>query len=240
MAAVPRTGQENALGSGAPAVGEGGAFFYNQRMSTRFHRGRFTLAVSSAAAIAILPFFMAAQGRGQSTAAAPDQAGGTRKVVAAPKAIEYYDAACRRCHGPEGSFYGPELGKGKTDAELVKVIDDMAKGPGNEPLDPAGLAAQTAYHRAIIAGAPYVSVTGVNEGTISGEVMTDSKVTVTADGKDVAATVSDSTWTAKVAPDAKMIAVTAERNGKKTTLAVGGAVGYSHAAPIAATQPAAK
>jgi hypothetical protein len=163
-------------------------------------------------------------------------------LAAAFAAIAYYDAACARCHGPQGSFYGAELGKHLTDAQLVKVINDMAEGPGAAPLTAAGLAAETAFHRAIIAGTPFLSVTKLDGATIAGEVTPDAAVSLSAGGKAITATVDGSTWQASLPPGTRpdALTLTAEREGKKTTLPLSTGNRFSHSAPLPATQPAPK
>lgn len=206
--------------------------------TTRFHPARFALVFAPLAALTAIPILLPAQAP---PATAP------ARLTPAPKAIAYYDAACRRCHGPEGSFYGPELGKTLTDAQLIHVVDDMARGPAQEPLDPPGLAAQTAFHRAIIAGDPYLSVTGIQPAELSGEVSAEAAVSVALPNveKPLPATVSESSWKVALPPNTPLagIRLTAERAGRRTTLSLAAAPLHSHASlasPPTASQPASR
>lgn len=96
-----------------------------------------------------------------------------------------YDQACVRCHGPEGSFYGPEFGKGLGDAALRRAVADMADGKGDVRLSPAELEAQTAYHRAIIRHEPFVAITLRTPDRLAGEATEGASVSVWVDGKPV-------------------------------------------------------
>src|SRR5262249_43547502 len=136
----------------------------------------------------------AAGGAGSPAASKPAGATTQKGFIPAFKAIAYYDDSCRRCHGPQGSFYDPELGKGLTDKQLMKIVDDMANGPGQSPLTPDQLEIETAFHRALVAGTPYLSVTALEPEKISGEVMPEAKVTLTAGKKTLDAKVEDSAW----------------------------------------------
>lgn len=124
-------------------------------------------------------------------------------------AMDYFDMNCARCHGPQGSFYGKQFGQHLTDAVLTKFVKDMAEGPGNAPLQEDDLKVEVAYHRALVAGEPFVSVTGNDNGTLSGEVSPGSSVTI--DGK--AATVEGMKWSGP-----KGALIVAVRDQKKTTL----------------------
>jgi hypothetical protein len=185
--------------------------------------------------LAVLPYVMAVE-TAPATAPATTQAG----PMPAFEAITYYDAHCANCHGPQGSFYGPTLGKNLTDAQLVKVINDMANGPAMSPIDESQLAAETAYHRAIMAGEPYVSVTKITEAELSGEVMPDAKVTVKIGAKEIDAKVEDAVWVAAIPAGTKVSEVTivAVRNKRETTLALKGGFYFSHSSPQATTMPA--
>lgn len=146
--------------------------------------------------------------------------------------IATYDAACARCHGPNGSFYSPTLGKGKTDAQLRQVIREMAEGPSQIPaLPPVELEAQTAYHRALIKGEPFLAVTVRTETRIEGEVTSGSTVTVSSGGKIAAAKIDGSHWSAPLAAKSAAPTVTA-RLGKTTTTLDTATAAFSHAAPL--------
>jgi hypothetical protein len=172
--------------------------------------------------------------------AAPETA---PKPVATPPAplahgpIATYDAACARCHGPNGSFYGPTLGKSKTDAQLRQVIKEMAEGPSQlPPLPPIELDAQTAYHRALIKAEPFLAVTTRTKTTIEGEVTSGATVTLTADGKPQTAKMEGSHWSASLSAKNPTPVITA-RIGKTTTILDSARAAFSHTAPLADPSP---
>ncbi|MBC8104725.1 MAG: cytochrome c, partial [Cytophagales bacterium] len=142
-------------------------------------------------------------------------------------------AACARCHGPNGSFYGPDLGKGKTDAQLQKVIREMAEGPSQLPgLPPVELEAQTAYHRALIQSEPFLAVTRRTPTRIEGEVTSGAAVGVSVGGKTTSAKVDGSQWSAPLEANGAAPLVTATL-GKATTTLNTARAAFSHAVPLA-------
>ena len=146
--------------------------------------------------------------------------------------IATYDAACARCHGPNGSFYGPTLGKGKTDAQLRQVIQEMAEGPAQlPPLPIIELDAQTAYHRAIIKAEPFIAVTSRTPARIEGEVTSGSTITVTVGGKTTAAKTDGTHWSASLPAKGPAPIITA-RIGKATTTLDTASAAFSHTAPL--------
>ncbi len=196
------------------------------------HRARLTFLIgaylSAGAALAALA----------AAPAPPATTPSTQKgFTGAFKAMAYYDDACRRCHGPQGSFYGSELGKGLSDAQLKDIVDKMATGPGNSPLEKDQLEVETAFHRALVAGTPYVSVTELEGEKIAGEVMPEAKVTLKIAGKEIAAKVEDQSWSVTIPSGTRPadITIVAELKGKKTELALKSRT-FSHPAP--ATQAA--
>lgn len=149
--------------------------------------------------------------------------------------IATYDVACARCHGPNGSFYGPGLGKGKTDAQLRQVIQEMAEGPSQlPPLPTIELDAQTAYHRAIIKAEPFIAATSRTPSRIEGEVTSGAIVTVTVGGKATAAKADGTHWSASLQPKSPLPIVTA-RIGKSITTLDTASAAFSHTTPL--TQP---
>jgi hypothetical protein len=148
-------------------------------------------------------------------------------------AMDYYDTSCARCHGPEGSAYGPSLGRDLDDKGLIKVVRDMADGPAQAHLEEPDVLTETAFHRALMLGTPYLSVTSIKGDEWSGEVMVDAKVTVTFHGKTITAKVTDWNWTATLPPntDRAAVTITATLAGKTTTLHPAEAT-YSSTAPI--------
>jgi hypothetical protein len=113
--------------------------------------------------------------------------------------IAVYEEACARCHGPNGSFYGPELGRGKTDLQLRQAIQDMADNQGQIELTLSELDAQTAYHRAIIAHEPFLYITEQTEKRLAGEVTAGSRVQVVMGGKPQKITQNKTLWSATLA-----------------------------------------
>ncbi len=170
--------------------------------------------------------------------ASPEPAPGPAAPAPSPLAhgpIATYDTACARCHGPNGSFYGPTLGKGKTDAQLRQVIKEMAEGPSQLPPLPAvELEAQTAYHRALIKGEPFVALTLRTKTRIEGEVTSGSTITVTQSGKTTAAKIDGSRWSAPLAAKSAAPTIMA-RLGKTSTMLNIGTAAFSHGAPLAET-----
>lgn len=148
-------------------------------------------------------------------------------------AMKYYDQSCSNCHGPQGSFYGPTLGNDLTDDGLVKECYDMAAGPANAPISEQENAVETAFHRALIMRTPYLSVTEIKDGKWAGEVMPDSKVTLTVGDKKIDAKVTGWNWTAEVGAGtkAKEVTVEAELKGKTTVLKPAEAM-HSHNTPL--------
>jgi len=133
-------------------------------------------------------------------------------------AIGYYDGACAHCHGPYGSAYGKAFFTHYDLAKLAKTIKEMAEGPGQSPLDPEGLKAQTAFHQAIITGAPFIDWTGRTGATLSGEVTRRSIFTARAKGVAVAVAVSGTQWTLAMPPGTAPgdLTLTAILKGKTT------------------------
>jgi hypothetical protein len=164
--------------------------------------------------------------------AAPEPASPPPPLAHGP--IATYDAACARCHGPNGSFYGPALGKGKTDAQLRQVIQEMAEGPSQlPPLPQRELDAQTAYHRALIKAEPFLAVTVRTPNKIEGEATSGAAVTVTTGGKTTAAKVEGSHWSAYLAAGNTAPLVSA-RLGKIVTTLDTARAAFSHSAPLSA------
>ena len=136
-------------------------------------------------------------------------------------AMAYYDQNCAHCHGPQGTFYGPTLGQKLSDAQLIKVVDDMASGPGNAPLKADQLPVETAFHRALIMRVPFVSVTRMDaDGKWAGEAMPDAKVTVFIGDKRIDAASDDANWSAQVPVGTKIaeVKITAELDGVTNTV----------------------
>jgi hypothetical protein len=131
--------------------------------------------------------------------------------------VAVYEQACARCHGPNGSFYGPDLGKGKTDPQLYKAVQDMADNQGQIELSPVEVEAQTAYHRAIIKREPFLAITGRTKTELRGEVTARSSVTVTVAGSPQKVRTERFTWIATLTGTGP-ICVTAKLKNTETRL----------------------
>lgn len=71
----------------------------------------------------------------------------------------------------------------------------MAVGPGEAPLDPASLEAQTLYHLAILQEKPFLALTKNAKGQFAGEVdLADHLYALTAKGK-IPVPIKDQAWT---------------------------------------------
>ncbi|MDF2441372.1 MAG: hypothetical protein JWN98_2356 [Abditibacteriota bacterium] len=95
--------------------------------------------------------------------------------------LDYFDRSCARCHGNYGTNYDPSLAK-LPDAKLKQFVEDMAQGPGQAPLDAAQLERETAFHRSLQDGKPFIVVTKIEEQssgpTLSGEATPDVKLSL--------------------------------------------------------------
>lgn len=123
-------------------------------------------------------------------------------------AIAYYDDSCARCHGQDGSAYSPKLGDKYSLDQLRKKIDDMANGPGQSALDDEGLAAQVAYHQAIIAKTPFIDWTGLEGSTMTGEATRKSTVTAAIGDTSIPVVFTGIKWTLSLPSGTSAAAVT--------------------------------
>jgi hypothetical protein len=146
--------------------------------------------------------------------------------------ISYFNQECGSCHGNYGSFWGEGFAAAYDDAGLRDVVDEMAAGPAQAPLEGLALDVQVAYHRSLVDGKPFVTVY-VEEGKLRGEVTPGSEVVLVVEGREQAATVEKHVWRSELR-EASAVRVTKE--GKQTELDLGagektveGAVVYSHA-----------
>lgn len=153
-------------------------------------------------------------------------------LQAAPKAthfapLDYFEANCARCHGPNGSFYGAEFGKGlKDDAALRHIVQEMAEGPGNAPLSPENLEILTDFHRSLRDGKPYIVLVSAQKSesclTLSGEATPESKITL-ENGKEVLAVkLEGHKWSVSVPPnfDVEKASLRAVKEGKEKRVPV--------------------
>ena len=109
--------------------------------------------------------------------------------------LAYFNQNCARCHGENGSFYGEDFAKNKSDADLHAIVEEMAAGPAQAPLAPAELDAVAAWHRALRDKKPFVVIVKAEKAKadwlLSGEISPGA--TLQINGKDVA--VEGSNWT---------------------------------------------
>lgn len=133
--------------------------------------------------------------------------------------IAYFETNCARCHGPYGTAYGAEFGRHLSDEQLTKVVDDMAAGPGNAPVEADQLKILVDYHKAMIAKRPFVAVTKAalagEKVSLEGEVTPDASVTV----GEIVAKVDGATWSATV-DKALVIAIVAKVGDASRTITV--------------------
>jgi len=139
--------------------------------------------------------------------------------------IGYYDQSCARCHGNYGTNYDANLPK-LDDAKLKRLIDEMASGPGQAPLDAAQLERETAYHRSLQDGAPFIAVTKIEESSngivISGEATPGSKLSIGGAAQSTLVAPERHLWstTLPAGTDIETLRLTASKNGKETTIAL--------------------
>ena len=135
-------------------------------------------------------------------------------------AISLYDKACVRCHGPGGSFYGSELGKGKTAAQLRKMVWEMCIAQGGLTVSQREIDAMTAYHRSIMTREPYVEIIAVTAKTITGEATPGTTLQLETRGRLAPVTITENRWIATL-DTSKPITIIATLNGKTSRLPVG-------------------
>ena len=148
----------------------------------------------------------------------------------ARRPISYFNDRCGSCHGNYGEFWGGGFAAELDDHELRDIVDEMAAGPAQAPLEGAALDVQVAYHRSLVNGRPFITAY-LHEGSLRGEVTPGSRVALIIDGKEQPATVEKHTWRSNVA---KATAVRATKGKETTELKLdatrGSAVAHSHAA----------
>lgn len=137
--------------------------------------------------------------------------------------LAYFDANCARCHGPNGSFYGKEFGKGlKDDAALKQIVREMCEGPGNAPIDDAKLEILTDFHRALRDDVPFVTIVKQSKAGASGEASPDAKLTLENGGKSLAIQQKGNAWSVNWPADfdLKGAKIVAKRGEKSSEIAV--------------------
>ncbi len=151
----------------------------------------------------------------------------------ARRPISYFNANCGSCHGNYGSFWGEGFAAELTDHALRDIVDEMAAGPSQKPLEGLALDVQVAYHRSLVDQKPFVTAY-LEDGQLRGEVTPGSEVVVVAGGREHAATVEKHAWRSELR-EASQIRVTHER--RQTALELSGSerppdaqVLHSHAA----------
>ena len=135
-------------------------------------------------------------------------------------AISLYNKACVRCHGPGGSFYGSELGKGKTAAQLRKMVWEMCIAQGGLTVSQREIDAMTAYHRSIMTREPYVEIIAVTAKTITGEATPGTTLQLETRGRLAPVTITENRWLATL-DTSKPTTIIATLNGKTCRLPVG-------------------
>lgn len=147
-------------------------------------------------------------------------AAATMEVLPLRGAISLYDKACIRCHGPGGSFYGSDLGKGKTPAQLRKIVWEMCIAQGGLTVSQREVDAMTAYHRSMMCAEPFVEVIGVTASKVSGEATPGTALELQMGPKVVPISLVENHWSVHF-DTSKQATIIATRNGKTTRLPVG-------------------
>lgn len=122
--------------------------------------------------------------------------------------IEYFNSKCARCHGPMGMFYAHDFTKKMSDDDLKKVIKDMASGQGASPVDDDTALALVSMHHAIDASYPFLSWTGREGLTLTGESGNADKVTATVNGSDVPVKMDDTKWSVTLDKESDLATLT--------------------------------
>jgi cytochrome c5 len=133
---------------------------------------RCAIAAATAITLTWLTLGNRARSEDKATAAAPASAPASQPV-AGP--ITYYNDNCNRCHGQVDAAY-PDSKSPPTGEKLKQIIQDMAEGPAQAPLDASGLAEQVKLHEAIFSRGPYVWIDPGATGQISGETIPGTRI----------------------------------------------------------------
>ena len=135
----------------------------------------------------------------QPKVAATQPAGGTAEQLEfARRPISYFNQSCANCHGDYGSFWGEGFAADLKGGRLREVVREMAAGPAFAPLEEWALEVQTAYHRSLVDGKPFVTVYVDKSGNLAGEVTPGSTVFLVIDNRQVKAMVAGHTWSSSV------------------------------------------
>ena len=115
----------------------------------------------------------------------------------ARRPISYFNARCGSCHGNYGSFWGEGFAAALDEQGLREVVDEMAAGPAQAPLEGLALEVQVAYHRSLVDQKPFVTAY-VENGKLAGEAAPGSTVSLMVDGQERPATLTKHSWSGDV------------------------------------------
>ena len=133
--------------------------------------------------------------------------------------LDYFNGKCARCHGNYGSFYGAGFAKGKTDAQLAQVVQEMCEGPAQAPLSPHDLEVLTAWHRALRDGKPFVASVHFENSVLNGEVTPGSTVSLeTTTGEQSVVPVNGHKWSAGLPEGVQLAHVRVASGGQSVEL----------------------
>lgn len=183
-------------------------------LATRVRRSSFTGAAWGLPCAALAFSLLSPPANGDKNAVA------RMDVLPLRGAISLYDKACVRCHGPGGSFYGSDLGKGKTAAQLRTVVWEMCIAQGGLTVSQREVDAMTAYHRSIMKSEPFVEVIAITAKGITGEATPGTTLQLETRGRLVPVTITENRWLAMM-DTSKPTTIIATFNGKTSRLPVG-------------------
>lgn len=133
--------------------------------------------------------------------------------------LDYFNDKCARCHGNYGSFYGPNFAKGKTDAQLAQVVQEMCVGPAQAPISPHDLEVLTAWHRALRDGKPFVASVRFENSVLSGEATPGSSVSLeTTTGEQSVVPLNGHKWSAGLPEGVQLARVRVTSGGQSVEL----------------------
>jgi hypothetical protein len=156
-------------------------------------------------------------GVGIFAAALRAQTGAPQTTNFAP--LDYFNDKCARCHGAYGVLYGKDFGKGKTDAGLALVVQEMCEGPAQAPLSPHDTQVLVAWHRALRDGKPFVASVSFENSVLSGEASPGSSVDLeTTTGQHVSVPLNGHKWSAGLPEGVQIAHVRVESGGKTTEM----------------------
>lgn len=147
-----------------------------------------------------------------------------RAQATAPKTtafapLDYFNNKCARCHGNYGSFYGKDFGKGKTDAQLAQVVQEMCDGPAQAHLETRDLEVLVAWHKSLRDSKPFVASVNFGNSVLSGEASPGSSVTLEiTTGERAAAPLNGHKWSVGLPEGVQLSRVHVERDGQVTEL----------------------